>query len=195
MPDIIRFEDHYREINKSSLVKDPKDNPKDSTEFLYAEIGGLLVQHEGELKSTKALLSWVRDSLKEGERQSKPIDFNDREVPKITILVGASNVGRTPALIKFDADLLLKKNGKDKEIPLRLTSKYNFFAKIDPNEAVPLKFEIDQTRCAFEQNVEIHKTLIDKNDQTKASIRLILADGTEIRSKEFELYDNSKIPI
>lgn len=191
LADIVKFEEHYRETTKKSLVQDLSDKPVEASNFILAEVHGLLARHNKELDSYKSLFMWIEKSLKQGENKPKEIDHNANYVPKINCLIGVSNVGRTPALLKFESNLVVNK----KVIPLRMTSKYNYYAHIDPNKAVPLKFEVDQAKCSFVDNKELFKNLTNKTNEIKCSLQIFLADGTMLEKSKIQLIDDDNLQI
>ena len=191
MPDIVRFEEHYREVKKSSLVNDLECDPVNACNFLEAEAYGLLVKHKRELQAYKDIVEWTKESLKKGENTPREIDHNAKTVPRVSCLVGVSNVGRTPALIRFEAVLHMK----NEQIPLRMTSKYNFYGKIDPNEATPLQFAVDQAKCSFDTNKKLFTELTDKNSKVVVSLTLNFADGNTVTKKGIALKDNPFLQV
>lgn len=62
-PDIVKFEDHYRETKKASLFKDIVEKPKEAATFMESEAHGLLVAHKRELNSYQTFKGWIMDCL------------------------------------------------------------------------------------------------------------------------------------
>lgn len=71
---------------------------------------------------------------------------------------------------------------------------YQLFAKVDKNDAVPVQFKIDQNKTDFETRKEFFETLTtQKNGMVK--LVFILADGTEIKVDNVELFDDFSVPL
>ncbi len=191
-PDIIKFDDHYRETKKSSLLTDLLTKPDEAADFMTAETEGMLLMHERELNTFIRFKDWIATNLKKGENKPRAIDHLKKRVPTITIVAGTANLGRTPALVKLECAVIFK----NREMPIRLdTKRYDLYAKIDPNQVLPLIFEINTSKCGFDLNSDLYTALTTQNSSVHFELRLVLADNSVVSRKKVPLIDNSNLPV
>jgi hypothetical protein len=81
---------------------------------------------------------------------------------------------------------MLNKN----EIPIKSIGDSSFYHKINSNETVAMIFHVDSSRCAFQENKEFYEKFVD-DKQSKVSIKLELADNTNIVKKSIKFFDDT----
>ena len=192
-PDIIRFDDHYRQAGKGALFEDLIGKPAETSKFMTAEIEGLLAKHERELAFCKTVKDWTRDRMAAGANEPQLVDHARQEVPKIRVFVGVANVGQTPALLRLEASL--DYDGHSYPLIEDDISSQLVYSSVAPHAISALSMEVQRGSCSFKDQVEIYQALTDRNQKKTCSIRLNLADGTEIQAKRVALRDNSDLRV
>jgi hypothetical protein len=191
-PYLYRFEDHYHSTFKSGIFDDLQKDTNKVLNFIKNEGDGLLRAHKKEIDDQKKILAWAEMGLKAGENKPTPIDYKDEKVPKMEVLIGISNVGRTPALLKgrgmieFANKIVHIEQAENKEV---------FFSKIEQSQVIPYKYEVGTTKDGFENLKAIYELLINTNNRTKVMVSIELADGSYIQRKNIELIDDYMLPI
>lgn len=192
-PDIVRFEEHYRESGKGALFEDLKDKPEQASAFLLSEMEGLLLRHDREIKNLKGFKSWIIDMQTAGTNEPIIIDHSKQEVPRIRVFIGVTNIGKTPALIRTDATLQFD----NREFPLRHIPSNStlVYTHIESNGVSALSMEIHRPECSFKDQQELYQALIDRNHKNSCGVIVKLADGTSIKRTKVDLNDNSELRV
>ena len=191
-PYLHKFEDHYHSAFKSGIYYDLNNKTKNVLEFIKSESQGLLSAHNKEIEDMKSIIEWTEANLTSGENEPLPIDYNKEIVPNISIIIGVSNTGKTPGLIKYNGNIHF--NGET--LPITLSnSSFKFFNKIEMNQVMATEYKIDRSLSGFEVRKKFFEMLTNDNKDNKVNISLELVDSSLIKIKNVKLFDDKSMPL
>lgn len=190
LPYLAYLSNSYEKEKKSNLHNDFATKPEEVLVYLRNSIEGLHAAHLADVERYEELSAWVSEALKLGENMPQKINNKDKEVPKINFIVGVSNLGKFPALVKWNAQLLYK----GKTIKLRMPDSRNFFGKIDAADVTGVKFIVDTNKTPFDDNKLVFEDLISGGLK---DVRLILdlAEGAVTTRKHKLIEDDPDLPF
>ncbi|WP_461644277.1 hypothetical protein [Labilibaculum euxinus] len=190
-PFLYKFEDHYHSAFKSGIYFDLNNKTDNVLKFIKSESEGLLSAHNKEIEDLKSIIDWTDKNLSAGENDPLPIDYSKEIVPNISIIIGVSNTGKTPGLIKYNGNIHF--NGD--KLPITLSnSSFKFFNKIETKQVFATEYKIDRSLSGFEVRKKFFELLTNDNEY-KVDICLELVDGSIIKKKNVKLFDDITMPI